>query len=92
MTPSALPPSRAAAKAAGVSRYFNGRPCPRGHQSPRYTVNHECVACAVARSRAERIACAADPIQRALQAVKDRSRLRVWRAKQRTGQANSEMG
>lgn len=83
MTQCTLPTSRAAAKAAGATHYVTGRRCSRGHQAPRYTSNHECVRCAVARSRAERLACAADPVQRALQAEKDRHRLSAYRARRK---------
>lgn len=37
--------SRAEAKATGLSRYFTGRPCKRGHVSEYYTRNAVCVAC-----------------------------------------------
>lgn len=37
--------TRAAAIAAGLSRYFTGRPCRRGHISQRRTVNHACTEC-----------------------------------------------
>ena len=37
--------SRDAAKAAGLTRYFTGKPCVRGHLSQRRTVNHVCTEC-----------------------------------------------
>lgn len=37
--------SRAAAKAAGSSRYFTGEPCKRGHVCERVTANSTCVEC-----------------------------------------------
>jgi hypothetical protein len=35
----------------GVVTYSNGRPCRRGHMSPRYTRTGICVACARERDR-----------------------------------------
>jgi len=37
--------TRAAAIAGGLTRYFTGRPCCRGHVSQRRTVNHACTVC-----------------------------------------------
>jgi 5-methylcytosine-specific restriction endonuclease McrA len=37
--------SRAEAKAAGLKRYFSGKPCPRGHISERYSTKGTCIAC-----------------------------------------------
>jgi hypothetical protein len=37
-----------AARAAGMKRYFTGRPCKNGHISERQVVNGTCVACAAA--------------------------------------------
>jgi 5-methylcytosine-specific restriction endonuclease McrA len=37
--------TRAEAKAAGLLRYFTGRPCKRGHISDYYTKAARCVAC-----------------------------------------------
>ena len=46
--------TRAEAKAAGLTRYFTGRPCQRGHLSQRRTVNHACTVCEwKKRNRAE---------------------------------------
>jgi hypothetical protein len=47
---------RAAATAAGLPRYFTGRPCPNGHTADRYTRSSACVECVsanVARARAD---------------------------------------
>lgn len=41
-----LPSTPAAAKAAGVTHYFTGKPCPRGHVAPRYASTAACTACA----------------------------------------------
>lgn len=37
--------SREAAKAAGLKRYFTGRPCKRGHIDERQIANFGCMAC-----------------------------------------------
>lgn len=37
--------TRAEAKAAGKTRYFTGKPCPKGHISERYTTKGTCIAC-----------------------------------------------
>lgn len=37
--------TRAEARAAGLSRYFTGQPCPKGHVAERYTNNYSCVVC-----------------------------------------------
>jgi len=42
--------THAEAKAAGLKRYFHGRPCRSGHLSERYTSNQQCVACVDAYS------------------------------------------
>jgi hypothetical protein len=36
---------RAAAKAAGLTTYFTGKPCPKGHISPRSTARGYCLQC-----------------------------------------------
>ncbi len=36
---------RAAAKIAGLSRYFTSKPCPRGHVADRFVSNGTCVVC-----------------------------------------------
>lgn len=43
--------ARSAAKAAGVSRYFTGNPCPKGHVSGRYVTTGSCVECLKLRSK-----------------------------------------
>ncbi|HEX7117320.1 MAG TPA: hypothetical protein VF212_00935 [Longimicrobiales bacterium] len=45
-----LPKSRALATAMGLDKYQTGKPCKRGHNSPRWTSSNECIACAEARS------------------------------------------
>jgi hypothetical protein len=40
------PQERAAAKEAGLSTYFTGRPCKHGHTTLRITANGTCVECA----------------------------------------------
>jgi len=42
--------TRAEAKAAGLKRYFTGRPCKRGHVSEYYTSICQCVACSRAQT------------------------------------------
>lgn len=42
--------TRAEAKAAGLKRYFIGRPCKRGHVSEYYTNICQCVACSRAQT------------------------------------------
>lgn len=42
---SELPRSGAEARAGGISRYFNGKPCPRGHVAARYAKGLDCVEC-----------------------------------------------
>ena len=37
--------SRAKAKAAGLKRYFTGKPCKRGHLAQRYVSVGECLEC-----------------------------------------------
>lgn len=39
------PAERAEAKALGLSRYYTGQPCKRGHIAERYTASAGCVAC-----------------------------------------------
>lgn len=43
--------SRSEAKAAGLKRYFTGKPCKHGHVSARYVVDHACVECKDAQRR-----------------------------------------
>jgi 5-methylcytosine-specific restriction endonuclease McrA len=38
--------TRAEAKAAGLKRYYTGKPCKRGHMTERLTSNLTCVECA----------------------------------------------
>ena len=45
--------SQSEARAAGMSRYFSGTPCPAGHVAERYTIDAYCVKCAAAK-RAEK--------------------------------------
>ena len=37
--------SRASARAAGLKRYFTGKPCKRGHAVERLVANAQCVTC-----------------------------------------------
>lgn len=46
--------TRAQAKAAGLKRYFTGKPCPHGHIAQRITNNGSCWPCADARTKALR--------------------------------------
>lgn len=45
-----MPPTRAEAMASGAKKYFTGKPCRRGHTSPRYT-RGQCIACSVEDGR-----------------------------------------
>ena len=51
-----LPGSRLEAHGLGVAKYFTGRPCSRGHVSPRLTRHHECYACKIEGRRVRRLA------------------------------------
>lgn len=44
--------SRASARAAGLKRYFTGRPCKRGHFAYRFMANSQCSKCASERAKA----------------------------------------
>ena len=37
------------AKKQGLSKYFTGKPCKRGHIAPRYTAGSTCIDCAALR-------------------------------------------
>jgi hypothetical protein len=43
--------SRGGAKAAGLTRYYTGKPCPAGHISEHLVSNASCVACRAGRVR-----------------------------------------
>lgn len=47
-----IPTSRKEALALGAAKYRNGKPCPEGHVSDRYSKNGACVLCALTRSAA----------------------------------------
>lgn len=42
--------SRALAKAAGIDRYFTGKPCKRDHIAERYTITGNCTICVKLRN------------------------------------------
>jgi len=46
-----LPASADAARTAGSTRYFTGKPCKRGHIGPRYTAGKNCCECSNRSSR-----------------------------------------
>lgn len=48
--------TRAEAVTVGASRYFSGKPCPKGHVAERTTSNSACVVCADIRAKAHRAA------------------------------------
>jgi hypothetical protein len=52
---SELPTSAPEAKALGLPRFFNGKPCPKGHIGPRYAGNGGCAECHKALTRGERV-------------------------------------
>lgn len=43
--------ARSEARAAGVTVYFTGRPCPRGHLAMRYASNGTCADCTKAQTK-----------------------------------------
>ena len=43
--------SRREAAASGLSRFYTGRTCERGHLAERYVSNRQCVACNAAEAR-----------------------------------------
>lgn len=43
--PAELPSTRAAALAAGLTRYWNGKPCKHGHTAPRTASDGHCTEC-----------------------------------------------
>ncbi len=44
--------ARQAAQAAGLTTYFTGKPCKRGHVSARHTKDRQCVVCRIEVSQA----------------------------------------
>jgi len=50
MTDDLLKMTRAEAKAAGLTRYFTGRPCRRGHVAER-DIDGNCVECSIQNAR-----------------------------------------
>lgn len=40
-----LPQTAAEARACGSRLYFTGKPCPKGHITPKYTKQHRCTEC-----------------------------------------------
>jgi 5-methylcytosine-specific restriction endonuclease McrA len=42
--------TRAEAKAAGLKRYFPGKPCRNGHLCERYASNQQCIVCSLAHA------------------------------------------
>ena len=52
MNPDTPRTTRAAAQAAGHSTDYTGKPCSRGHLSPRYVKSAACVACVAGYARA----------------------------------------
>jgi hypothetical protein len=46
--------SRAEALAKGLKRYFDGKPCPRGHVSDKLVVNYTCIQCLHEKHQAKR--------------------------------------
>jgi 5-methylcytosine-specific restriction endonuclease McrA len=47
---------RSVAKAHGRTRYYNGKPCPRGHVGERFVSSGNCVICTDANAKADRAA------------------------------------
>ena len=46
-----LPKSHREAIAVGSAIYLTGRPCKRGHYSPRYSMSGDCIECGRTRAR-----------------------------------------
>ena len=66
--------SRAEALASDDTRYFTGKPCHKGHISPRYVSNKQCCKCNAAKSRQrETKLCATNPSHRMYRSVQRRS-------------------
>lgn len=61
--------ARTEAKAAGLTRYFTGCPCPKGHVCERMVVNRDCIDCMAARRRR------ADPTKRLAKSRETMNRL-----------------
>lgn len=41
------------ARAAGLTHYYTGKPCPKGHMSRRFTKSSQCIECLQARRKSE---------------------------------------
>jgi hypothetical protein len=86
-------PARDAARKASGMTYVTGRPCSRGHLSPRYSGNQTCVACTAEDAaaselrRAERIQ--ADPDFRIKRRAQKNSTSSKWRKSHR-GEKSAE--
>lgn len=66
--------SRAEAAQRGLSRFYTGRPCKRGHEAQRYVSNKQCVTCnAIAAKETEDRRCRRDPAYRMFRSVHRRS-------------------
>lgn len=50
MTVENLPSIQTEAAKAGSAIYFTGKPCKRGHVSPRHTISGDCTECAKHRT------------------------------------------
>jgi hypothetical protein len=55
MNTDGMPATRQDAINAGARHYFTGKPCLRGHLSPRYTESCNCLQCYVERIEAKRL-------------------------------------
>lgn len=45
------PITRAQAAESGLTRYYTGKPCNRGHDAERFVSNGSCIQCQKARTR-----------------------------------------
>lgn len=52
--PEAFAESRRIALEKGVSRYYTGNPCPKGHNGGRFTASANCCECAMELNRRKR--------------------------------------
>lgn len=67
--------SRKEAQAQGLNKYFTGKPCKRGHISPRYTAQRVCVACYLSENKKQK-----DKEYREKNAEKCKENSRRWKA------------
>ncbi len=72
------------AKARGLTRYFTGVPCPKGHVGPRSVSNAACVDCSSLSSAARNAELMRDPVALAARRARDRELAPRYRDRKRT--------